>query len=98
MSRDPGAIKFNFVYVGFFLYGIGGLMPWNFFITPANYWHAKLEFNTSLAANNVTHVDVNWMQNFWENFLSLFCTGIVFVMSIVMHFRPHSWTKEGQIY
>ena len=37
------------------------------------------------------------MQNFWENFLSLFCTGIVFVMSIIMHFRPSSWSKEGKI-
>ena len=39
----------------------------------------------------------NWMQNFWANFLSIFCTGIVFIMSIVMHFRPKSWTKEKMI-
>ena len=39
----------------------------------------------------------NWMQNFWANFLSIFCTGIVFIMSIVMHFRPKNWTKEKMI-
>ena len=73
-------------------------MPWNFFITPANYWHAKLEldYNISAEAANQTSNDLNWMQNFWENFLSLFCTGIVFIMSIIMHFRPSNWSKEGK--
>jgi equilibrative nucleoside transporter 1/2/3 len=90
--------KFNFVYIGFFLYGIGGLMPWNFFITPANYWELKLGTNfSSMDVSNNTVITPNWMQNFWANFLSIFCTGIVFIMSIVMHFRPKSWTKEKMI-
>ena len=37
------------------------------------------------------------MQNFWQNFLSLLCTGIVFVMSLLMQLRPKSWTNEGMI-
>ena len=76
-------------------------MPWNFFITPANYWNLKLSSNwnsTELVNSNSTGEFVpNWMQNFWDNFLSIFCTGVVFLMSILMHFRPKSWTKEAMI-
>ena len=37
------------------------------------------------------------MQNFWQNFLSILCTGIVFIMSLLMQLRPKFWTKEGMI-
>jgi hypothetical protein len=35
------------------------------------------------------------MQNFWQNFLSLLCTGVVFLVSILLQFRPASWSKEN---
>ena len=69
--------------------------PWNFYITPENYWNHKL--STNFSQNGTIGVEQNWMQNFWQNFLSILCTGIVFVMSILMQFRPKSWTKECMI-
>ena len=35
------------------------------------------------------------MQNFWQNFLSILCTGVVFLSSILLQFRPHRWSKEN---
>lgn len=87
--------KYNYVYFGFYLYGLGGLMPWNFYITPENYWNHKL--STNFSQNGTLLPEQNWMQNFWQNFLSILCTGIVFVMSLLMQCRPKSWTKECMI-
>lgn len=39
--------SFNFVYIIFFLMGIGSLLPWNFFITAKHYWLYKLSSNTT---------------------------------------------------
>ena len=47
------------------LLGIGSLLPYNFFITPELFWQEKL------ATNETTGGQLNWMQNFWQNFLAL---------------------------
>ena len=57
----------------------------------------QLYTNFSLHNHNETHSSLNWMQSFWQNFLSFLCTGIVFVVSLLMQIRPASWTKEAMI-
>ena len=34
--------KYRYVTLSFYVYGLAGLMPWNFYITPENYWNDKL--------------------------------------------------------
>lgn len=34
--------KYRYVTLSFYIYGLAGLMPWNFYITPENYWNDKL--------------------------------------------------------
>ena len=34
--------KYRYVTFSFYIYGLAGLMPWNFYITPENYWNDKL--------------------------------------------------------
>lgn len=38
--------SYSFVYIIFFLMGIGSLLPWNFFITAKHYWLYKLSNNS----------------------------------------------------
>ena len=54
--------------------------------------------STNVSVINATgDIEQNWMQNFWQNFLSVLCTGVVFLMSLLMQIRPKSWTKECMI-
>ena len=50
----------------FFLLGVGSLVPWNFLITPKDYWLEKLR-----SANQSTSDDLNELQKFWESSLSI---------------------------
>lgn len=52
----------------FFICGLGNLLPWNFLITPLDYWLLKLQ-----TPQNITflHAEENRLQSFWENFLSI---------------------------
>ena len=50
----------------FFLLGVGSLVPWNFLITPKDYWLEKLR------SQNQTNSDqLNELQKFWESSLSI---------------------------
>lgn len=42
--------RFNGAYIIFFSLGIGGLLPWNFFVTAKEYWAFKLRNCSSLAS------------------------------------------------
>lgn len=42
--------RFNGTYIIFFSLGIGGLLPWNFFVTAKEYWAFKLRNCSSLAS------------------------------------------------
>lgn len=42
--------RFNGVYIIFFCLGIGGLLPWNFFVTAKEYWAFKLRNCSSPAS------------------------------------------------
>ncbi|CAG5088000.1 Oidioi.mRNA.OKI2018_I69.PAR.g11698.t1.cds [Oikopleura dioica] len=85
--------KYRYVTLSFYVYGLAGLMPWNFYITPENYWNDKLTTNDTFSPDG--SFTPNWMQNFWQNFLSILCTGVVFLSSILLQFRPQSWSKEN---
>ena len=53
-------------YLCLLLLGIGSLLPYNFFITPELFWQEKLS-----TPNETVEMELNWMQNFWQNFLAL---------------------------
>jgi equilibrative nucleoside transporter 1/2/3 len=42
--------RFNGAYIIFFCLGIGGLLPWNFFVTAKEYWAYKLRNCSSPAS------------------------------------------------
>lgn len=42
--------RFNGAYIIFFCLGIGGLLPWNFFVTAKEYWAFKLRNCSHLAS------------------------------------------------
>lgn len=42
--------RFNGAYIIFFSLGIGGLLPWNFFVTAKEYWAFKLHNCSNLAS------------------------------------------------
>jgi len=50
----------------FFLLGVGSLVPWNFLITPKDYWLEKLR-----SSNQTSSDDLNELQKFWESSLSI---------------------------
>ena len=67
-SSSPPHQKINIeAYACLMLIGIGCLLPYNFFITPELFWQEKLSTTSSTNSTN----ELNWMQNFWQNFLAL---------------------------
>jgi len=50
----------------FFVLGVGSLVPWNFLITPKDYWLEKLR-----ADNQTSNDQPNELQKFWESSLSI---------------------------
>lgn len=55
LDRPPPSLqrpedRFNGTYIIFFSLGIGGLLPWNFFVTAQEYWIFKLSNCSSPAA------------------------------------------------
>jgi len=63
----------------FFLLGMGTLLPWNFFITPFNYWMEKLELNQT---ENGTRVEQTY-QAFWGSTMALATMSTNFVMCFI---------------
>ncbi|CAK8677585.1 unnamed protein product [Clavelina lepadiformis] len=69
--------RYHFVYAAFYIIGIGGLLPWNFFITANEYWMFKFR-NSSMIPVNMTgdkkiseDVQYTYLQNLFENALSI---------------------------
>lgn len=53
--------SYCFVYIIFFLMGIGSLLPWNFFITAKHYWLYKLSnsSNSSHSSDQLSDLSVS---------------------------------------
>jgi len=54
----------------FFILGMGTLLPWNFFITPYQYWIDKLD-TTNITSENGTDGGYNTYQQFWASSLGV---------------------------
>nr|KAF6458864.1 solute carrier family 29 member 3 [Rousettus aegyptiacus] len=64
--------RFNGAYIIFFSLGIGGLLPWNFFVTAKEYWIFKLR-NCSSPAPGEKPEDSDIL-NYLESYLSIAST------------------------
>ncbi|CAG5099092.1 Oidioi.mRNA.OKI2018_I69.XSR.g16243.t1.cds [Oikopleura dioica] len=73
----PGFIRFCF-----FILGMGTLLPWNFFITPFDFWMHKLKINYTETGVNGTEQDQTY-QDFWQATMGLATMSTNFVMCFV---------------
>ncbi|XP_008834871.1 equilibrative nucleoside transporter 3 [Nannospalax galili] len=64
--------RFNGTYIIFFSLGIGGLLPWNFFVTAKEYWAFKLR-NCSSPASGKDPEDTDIL-NYFESYLAVAST------------------------
>ncbi|XP_045697794.1 equilibrative nucleoside transporter 3 [Phyllostomus hastatus] len=64
--------RFNRAYIIFFSLGVGGLLPWNFFVTAKEYWIFKL-CNCSSPAPGEESEDSDIL-NYFESYLSIAST------------------------
>ncbi|XP_055454845.1 equilibrative nucleoside transporter 3 [Psammomys obesus] len=64
--------RFNGAYIIFFSLGIGGLLPWNFFVTAKEYWAFKLRNCSSLASGKDSE-DTDIL-NYFESYLAVAST------------------------
>merc|ERR1719447_1891855 len=69
---------------------MGSLLPYNFFITPELFWQHRLATvydNTTTSDIAISAVPMepvrNWMQTFWQNFLTVALCGTILTMSII---------------
>lgn len=63
---SPNSTRRPILISVFFLLGVGSLVPWNFLITPKDYWLEKLR-----SSNQTSSDDLNELQKFWESSLSI---------------------------
>lgn len=76
-SPAPLAVRYSpedsyyFVYIIFFLMGIGSLLPWNFFITAKHYWLYKLSNSTDHSGGEEQSSDLS---NYFESYLAIAST------------------------
>ncbi|XP_058552592.1 equilibrative nucleoside transporter 3 [Neofelis nebulosa] len=77
LDRPPPGLqrpkdRFNGTYIIFFSLGIGGLLPWNFFVTAKEYWLFKLRNCSSpTAGEEATGSDI---LNYFESYLTVAST------------------------
>uniref|UniRef100_A0A9L0R4E7 Solute carrier family 29 member 3 n=1 Tax=Equus caballus TaxID=9796 RepID=A0A9L0R4E7_HORSE len=64
--------RFSGTYIIFFSLGIGGLLPWNFFVTAKEYWIFKLH-NCSIPATREKPEDSDIL-NYFESYLAVAST------------------------
>ncbi|XP_005882788.1 PREDICTED: equilibrative nucleoside transporter 3 [Myotis brandtii] len=88
LDRSPPSLprpedRFNGAYIIFFSLGIGGLLPWNFFVTAKDYWIFKLR-NCSSPAPGETPEDSDIL-NYFESYLSIAST-VPSVLCLVANF------------
>ncbi|XP_034040103.1 equilibrative nucleoside transporter 3 [Thalassophryne amazonica] len=73
----PLAVRYSpedsycFVYIIFFLMGIGSLLPWNFFVTAKHYWLYKLSNCTHHTCYEEQSSD---LRNYFESYLTIAST------------------------
>lgn len=65
----------------FFFLGMGTLLPWNFFITPFNYWMEKLLLNET--ATDTGEAVPEMYQAFWNSTMALATMSTNFIMCFV---------------
>ncbi|XP_019601544.2 equilibrative nucleoside transporter 3 [Rhinolophus sinicus] len=75
--------RFNGAYIIFFSLGIGGLLPWNFFVTAKEYWTFKLRNCSSPAPGEVP--EDSDILNYFESYLSIAST-VPSVLCLVANF------------
>ncbi|XP_077634760.1 equilibrative nucleoside transporter 3 [Crocuta crocuta] len=77
LDRPPPSLqrpedRFNGTYIIFFSLGIGGLLPWNFFVTAKEYWAFKLRNCSSpTAGEEAVGSDI---LNYFESYLTVAST------------------------
>ncbi|KAL1771908.1 equilibrative nucleoside transporter 3 [Sigmodon hispidus] len=75
--------RFNGAYLIFFSLGIGGLLPWNFFVTAKEYWAFKLH-NCSSQASWKDAEDTDIL-NYFESYLAVAST-VPSLLCLVVNF------------
>ncbi|KAF6768667.1 hypothetical protein AHF37_05461 [Paragonimus kellicotti] len=85
--------KFNFVYLIFFVTGVGTLLPWNFFITAIPYFQFKLR-NTSLENGSSTDPkQLSKEQVLFANYLAL-CSMLPFATFTILNLVLMKWISS----
>eukprot|EP00071_Canis_lupus_P054815 XP_546152.2 equilibrative nucleoside transporter 3 [Canis lupus familiaris] len=69
LDRPPPSLqrpkdRFNGAYIIFFSLGIGGLLPWNFFITAQEYWVFNSELLNPVAGENPQFKLLNYFESY----------------------------------
>ncbi|XP_017508467.3 equilibrative nucleoside transporter 3 isoform X4 [Manis javanica] len=75
--------RFNGAYIIFFSLGIGGLLPWNFFVTAKEYWIFKLQNCSSPAPEG--DPESSDILNYFESYLTIAST-VPSVLCLVANF------------
>ncbi|MXQ88376.1 hypothetical protein E5288_WYG021389 [Bos mutus] len=88
LDRPPPSLqrpedRFNGTYIIFFSLGIGGLLPWNFFVTAQEYWIFKLS-NCSSPASGEEPKDSDIL-NYFESYLAVAST-VPSVLCLALNF------------
>ncbi|XP_077537597.1 equilibrative nucleoside transporter 1-like isoform X3 [Haemaphysalis longicornis] len=77
--KDP----YNFVTFTMFLFGIGSLLPWNFFITADDYWTYKFR-NVSANGSSSAAVQKSDMQAAFTSYLAI-ASKAPYILSLVLN-------------
>jgi len=80
----------------FFVLGMGTLLPWNFFITPYQYWIDKLD--DSSTQNQTTNETYNFYQNFWSSALAVTTMGTNFTMCFITTLLMNVVSRNTRFY
>uniref|UniRef100_A0A673VKT3 Solute carrier family 29 member 3 n=2 Tax=Suricata suricatta TaxID=37032 RepID=A0A673VKT3_SURSU len=88
LDRPPPGLQrpkdhFNGTYIIFFSLGIGGLLPWNFFVTAKEYWVFKLRNCSSPAAGE--EAAGSDILNYFESYLTVAST-VASVLCLMANF------------
>jgi len=84
----------------FFILGMGTLLPWNFFITPYQYWIDKLNTTQSddTTGNVTDNGEYNMYQNFWSSALGVTTMGTNFIMCFLTTFLMNIVPRNTRFY
>ncbi|XP_059214738.1 equilibrative nucleoside transporter 3 [Centropristis striata] len=88
-SSVPLAVRYSpedsycFVYIIFFLMGIGSLLPWNFFITAKHYWLYKLSNNSHSSGSG--EEERSDLSDYFESYLAIAST-VPSVLCLILNY------------